>query len=381
MKYIREHLGAKIFLSNILVIAIGMIVLLVATELAVPAAFQRHMGQMGMTSESMGMGNGQGNGLGNGQGMNSFFQNFLASVTESLAIATTASVIAALLVSLFISRRIVAPVQTLNTASQHIADGQYNKRVDVTGSDELAQLATSFNQMASQLEEVENKRRQLIGDVTHELRTPLTSIKGYMEGLVDGVLPATPETYDQIHNEASRLARLVDDLQELSRVEANAFSLDIRSTDLSPLVQTILKRLSPQATKKRITLRSNLPANLQHVLADEDRITQVLTNLVANALQYTPEDGSVTISAVQKDDEVIVSVKDTGIGIPPEHMENLFTRFYRVDKSRSRNAGGGSGIGLTIARHLVEAHGGRIWVESEGEGKGSTFSFSLKVKK
>ena len=347
MKYIREHLSAKIFLSNILVIAIGVIVLLTATELAAPAAFQRHMGQMGMATEGMGMGNGQGNGMGNGQGMNSFFQNFRASVTESLAIATTASVIAALLVSLFISRRIVAPVQTLNTASQHIADGQYNKRVDVTGSDELAQLATSFNQMASQLEEVENKRRQLIGDVTHELRTPLTSIKGYMEGLVDGVLPATPETYDQIHNEASRLARLVDDLQELSRVEANAFSLDIRSTDFSPLVATIIKRLSPQATKKRITLRSNLPANLQHVLADEDRITQVLTNLVANALQYTPEDGTVTISATQKDDEVIVSIKD-------------------------------SGIGLTIARHLVEAHGGRIWVESEGEGKGSTFSFSLK---
>jgi signal transduction histidine kinase len=336
MKYIREHLSAKIFLSNILVIAIGMIVLLIATELAVPAAFQRHMGQMGMTTEGMGMGNGQGNGLGNGQGMNSFFQNFQASVTESLAIAATASVIAALLVSLFISRRIVAPVQTLNTASQHIADGQYNKRVGVTGSDELAQLATSFNQMASQLEEVESKRRQLIGDVTHELRTPLTSIKGYMEGLVDGVLPATPETYNQIHNEASRLARLVDDLQELSRVEANAFSLDIHPTDLSTLVQTILKRLSLQATTKRITLRSNLPANLQHVLADEDRITQVLTNLVANALQYTPEDGTVTISAIQKDDEVLVSVKDTGIGIPPEHLENLFTRFYRVDKSRSR---------------------------------------------
>ena len=376
MKYIREHLSAKIFLSNILVIAIGVIVLLVATELAVPAAFQRHMSQMGMSAgQGMGMGNG------NGQGMNSFFQNYRASVTESLAIAATASVLAALLVSLFISRRIVAPVRTLNTASQHIADGQYNKRVDVDGEDELAQLAISFNQMALQLEEVENKRRQLIGDVTHELRTPLTSIKGYMEGLVDGVLPATPETYQQIHNEASRLARLVDDLQELSRVEANAFSLDIRSTDLSPLLQTILKRLSPQATTKRITLRSNLPANLQHVLADEDRITQVLTNLVANALQYTPEGGTVTISAIQKDDEVIVSIKDTGIGIPPEHLENLFTRFYRVDKSRSRNAGGGSGIGLTIARHLIEAHGGRIWVESDGAGKGSTFSFSLRLKK
>ncbi len=341
MKYIREHLSAKIFLSNILVIAIGVIVLLIATELAVPAAFQRHMGQMSMTG--MGMGNGQGNGLGNGQGMSSFFENFRASVTESLAIAATASVFAALLVSLFISRRIVAPVQTLSAASQRIADGQYNNRVEIAGEDELAQLATSFNQMASQLEEVESKRRQLIGDVTHELRTPLTSIKGYMEGLVDGILPATPETYDQIHNEASRLARLVDDLQELSRVEANAFSLDVRSTDLSPLVQTILKRLSPQATTKRITLRSNLPANLQHVLADGDRITQVLTNLVGNALQYTPEDGTVIISAIQKGDEVIVSVKDSGIGIPPEHLQYLFTRFYRVDKSRSRNAGGGSG--------------------------------------
>lgn len=289
--------------------------------------------------------------------------------------------LAALLVSLFISRRIVAPLQTLSAASQHISDGQYNKRVEVTGSDELAQLAANFNQMASQLEEVENKRRQLIGDVTHELRTPLTSIKGYMEGLVDGVLPATAETFDQIHNEASRLSRLVDDLQELSRVEANAFLLDIHPTDLSPLVQTILKRLSPQALTKRITLRSSLPANLQQVLADEDRITQVLTNLTANALQYTPEDGTVTISAIQKDNEVHVSVKDSGIGIPPEHLQNLFTRFYRVDKSRSRNAGGGSGIGLTIAKHLVETHGGRIWVESDGDGKGSTFSFSLKIKK
>lgn len=381
MKYIREHLSAKIFLSNIVIILIGVLVLLIATELAVPAAFQRHMGQMD-SSTMQGMGQGMGNGQGNGQGgMNSFFQNYRASVTESLAIATTASALAALLVSIFISRRIVAPVQTLNTASQHIADGQYNKRVDVTGSDELAQLAASFNQMASQLEEIENKRRQLMGDVTHELRTPLTSIRGYMEGLMDGVLPATAETFDQIHREASRLSRLVDDLQELSRVEANAFSLDIRPTDLSPLVQTILKRLSPQAMTKRITLRSDLPAHLQPVLADEDRITQVLTNLAANALQYTPEEGTVTISAIQKDDEIHVSVKDTGIGIPPEHLQKLFARFYRVDKSRSRNAGGGSGIGLTIARHLVEAHDGRIWVESDGEGKGSTFSFSLKTKK
>ena len=385
MNYIRSHLGLKLFLSYLAVLLVGVTVIWVTTKITTPRAYARHLAfmeeQVGMGA-GMGMGQGQGQGQGQGRGMMAdFYENFQASFNEALLVSVLAAAVVAVLVSWLLARNIVSPVNAMMSASQRIAAGHYDERVESSGSDELAQLAARFNQMALQLEEVENKRRQLIGDVTHELRTPLTSIKGYMEGLVDGVLPAAPETYDQIHNEASRLARLVDDLQELSRVEANAFSLDIRPTDISPLVGTILKRLSPQAMKKRITLRSNLPANLQHVLADEDRITQVLTNLVANALQYTPEDGAVTISATQKDDEVILSVKDTGIGIPPEHLKNLFTRFYRVDKSRSRNAGGGSGIGLTIARHLVEAHGGRIWVESEGEGKGSIFSFSLKATK
>jgi len=382
MNYIRSRLGLKLFLSYLAVLLVGVSVIWVTTKITAPRAYARHLAFM---EQQMGTSQGQGQGQGQqGQGrgmMADFYENFQASFNEALMIAVLAATVVAVLVSWLLTRNIVSPVNAMMSASQRIAAGHYDERVEAIGSDELAQLAMRFNQMALQLEEVENKRRQLIGDVTHELRTPLTSIKGYMEGLVDGVLPATPETYDQIHNEASRLARLVDDLQELSRVEANAFSLDIHPTDLSTLVGTILKRLTPQATKKRITLRSNLPANLQHVLADEDRITQVLTNLAANALQYTPEDGSVTISAIQKDDEVIVSIKDSGIGIPPEHLANLFTRFYRVDKSRSRNTGGGSGIGLTIARHLVEAHGGRIWVESEGDGKGSTFLFSLKVKK
>jgi histidine kinase len=324
----------------------------------------------------MGNGMGQGQGLGYGR---TLFENFRASMFESLAYAVTASVIAALLVSWFLSRRIVAPVRNLTDASLHIANGNYAERVQVNGTDEIAQLATRFNHMASQLEQVESMRRQLIGDVTHELRTPLTSIKGYMEGLVDGVLPSNAETFNQIHREADRLSRLVDDLQELSRVESKAYSLELRSVTVPDLVQTTLKRLSPQATAKRITLRSNLPANLPPLLADEDRITQVLVNLAANAIQYTSEDGEVTIFASRHSNEVHISVKDTGIGIPPEHLANIFTRFYRVDKSRSRNAGGGSGIGLTIARHIVEAHGGRIWVESKGEGQGSTFTFSLKT--
>jgi len=370
MKYIREHLGAKLFLANLIVILVGIGILAITIQVTIPSAFNRHMA--GMMTNGMGMGQGQGFGK-------TLFENFRASMFESLGYAVTASVIAALLVSFFISRRIVAPVRTLTNASQHIAEGHYAERVQVSGSDEIAQLAVRFNKMTTQLEQVESMRRQLIGDVTHELRTPLTSIKGYMEGLIDGVLPSTPETFDQIHHEADRLSRLVDDLQELSRVEAKAYPLDFRSLTVPNLVQTTIKRLSPQATAKRISLRSSLPADLPHILADEDRITQVLVNLVANAIQYTPEDGDVTISAARHENEIYISVKDTGVGIPPEHLANLFTRFYRVDKSRSRNAGGGSGIGLTIARHLVEAHGGRIWVESTGEGQGSTFSFSLKT--
>ena len=148
---------------------------------------------------------------------------------------------------------------------------------------------------------------------------------------------------------------------------------------VSTLVQTTLKRFASQAQAKGIDLRSDLPADLPPVLADQDRITQVLTNLVGNALQYTSAGGKVTIRSTRHQEEIHVSVSDTGIGIPAEQLPHLFTRFYRVDKSRSRQAGGGSGIGLAIARHLVEAHGGCIWAESDGEGKGSTFTFTLNV--
>ena len=379
MNYIRARLGLKLFLSYLAVLLVGVSVIWAATQIATPRAYARHLAFM---EEQMGAGfmMGQGQGQGQGRGMMAdFYENFQASFNEALLMAVLSATVIAVLVSWLLSRSIVSPVQAIMSASQRIAAGHYDERVNAQGADEIAQLAARFNQMASHLEQVETMRRQLIGDVTHELRTPLTSIKGYMEGLVDGVLPANAETFNQIHHEADRLSRLVDDLQELSRVESKAYSLDVRSVSVSSLVQTTLKRLSPQATAKRITLRSNLPADLSLIHADEDRITQVLVNLTANAIQYTPEDGEVTLSAARHGDEIHISVKDTGIGIPQEHLANIFTRFYRVDKSRSRNAGGGSGIGLTIARHIVEAHGGTIWVQSGGEGKGSAFSFSLKA--
>lgn len=376
INFFRSHLGAKLFVSYLVVILVGAIVLSLATQFTVPEAFNRHMG-LGITQ-----GTGQGMMQGNGTGrviMTGLFQSFQASFNEALLLALLAAGIVAILVSLLLSRGVVAPMRVLTMASQHIADGHYGERVQITGSDELGQLSHSFNQMAEKLEQVETMRRQLIGDVSHELRTPLTAIKGSMEGLLDGVLPSAPETYVHIYEEADRLERLVDDIQELSRVEAGAYPLDIRPVEVLILEKTVLKRLASQAQAKRIELRSDSPANLPAVLADPDRITQVLSNLVGNALQYTPEGGQVTILSRQNGNEIHISVIDTGIGVPAEHLPHLFTRFYRVDKSRSRQAGGGSGIGLAIARYLIEAHGGRIWAESVGEGKGSKFTFSLKV--
>jgi histidine kinase len=199
-----------------------------------------------------------------------------------------------------------------------------------------------------------------------------------MEGLIDGVLPAEAATFQQVYREADRLQQLVRDLQELSRVEAGAFDPELEPTPVGRLVEGVADRLGRQFEEKGVALDTDVSADLPPVRADEDRIGQVLLNLVGNALQYTPPGGRVGIRARREGDAVRVAVTDTGIGIPPEHLPHVFERFYRVDKSRSR-AGGGSGVGLTIARHLVEAHGGEIEAASDGPGRGSTFTFTLPV--
>jgi histidine kinase len=372
---IRRHLGIKLFLSYFIIIFVGILVLAASVEFIIPTAFDRHMAGM-MDSAMMGM-----DMMGDTMGSD-LFTSFRNAVNEALSRAALAAFIAAVAVSIFISRQVTAPVRAMMAASRHIAEGHYDQRVHVSGDpadgDELVQLAISFNQMAEKLAKTENMRRQLIGDVSHELRTPLTAIKGSMEGLLDGVLPPTPGTFQNIHREAERLQRLVADLQELSRVEAGAVSLKLEPRDIIPLIESVTQRLRVQFQEKRISLDLQIPPALPSVLVDEDRFSQVLINLMGNALQYTPEGGQVSLTAQKVDREIEVSVKDNGVGIPAEHLPNLFTRFYRVDKSRSR-VGGGSGIGLTIAKHLVEAQGGRIWAESEGTGKGSTFTFTLQL--
>lgn len=382
LNYFRRHLAARLFLSYLAIILVGLAVLIAASQFALPSSFDRHMLRMMGAPGILPVGPGWhmmgGPNPGVFEARAQLFIDYRAGFNDALFVAGGVALIVALILSFYLSRGVTGPVKAMSAASERIAAGQYQERVHVAGQDELSQLAARFNEMAGKLDEVEGMRRRLIADVSHELRTPLTSIQGSLEGLIDGVLPATKATYEEIHSEAQRLNRLVNDLQELSRVESAAFQLERRPVDMVGLVRTVLKRLAPAAAARGVVLRPDPLPELPSIYGDEDRLLQVLSNIVSNALSYTSEGGTVTLSARRVADEVQIAIRDSGVGIAPEHLPRIFDRFYRVDESRSRQAGG-SGIGLTIAHALVEAHGGRIWAESPGVEKGSTFTVALPV--
>lgn len=369
LERIRQRLGVKLFFSYLIVIFVGVVSLFFAAQLSAPSALARHADRMVRMLEPA----GESEAL-----VDDLNESFAQAVSQILLIAATAAVLTAVIVSTFVTRRLVRPIQRMKVASQRIAAGEYDERVETLAEDELGALARSFNEMALKLAETEDRRRQLVGDVTHELRTPLASIRSVMEGLVDGVLPADPTTFHQVEREVARLQRLVQDLEALSRAEAGQLLLEPAPVDPAVFINDAASRLHAQYAEKNVELDIQLPPQLPAVFADKWRMTQVLLNLLGNALQYTPEGGQVAVIATRDQNEIIVRVVDTGIGIAAENLPHVFERFYRVDKSRSR-AGGGSGIGLTIARHLVEAHGGRIWAESAGLDQGSRFTFTIPL--
>lgn len=369
LERIRKRLGTKLLLSYLIIIFVGVVSLLFAAQLSAPSVLARHAARMAQMLDSV---------AGSEALIDDLNESFAQAVNQILLVAALAAALTAVLISTFVTRRLVGPIERMNAASRRIAAGEYDERVEVTGTDELGALGRSFNQMAQTLAEMEERRRQLIGDVTHELRTPLANIRSVMEGLIDGVLPADSTTFHEVEHEVIRLQRLVQDLEALSRAEAGQLLLERRQVDPAALLTDAAARLRPQYEEKGVEINVQLPPRLPAVAVDEWRLTQVLINLFGNALQYTPEGGQVTVTATCDQDELLVRVADSGTGIAPEHLPHLFERFYRVDKSRSRS-GGGTGIGLTIARHLVEAHGGRIWAESAGLGKGSTFSFTIPL--
>jgi signal transduction histidine kinase len=267
-----------------------------------------------------------------------------------------------------------SPLRDMAHAAGRMTKGHYAQRVHTRSRDEVGQLAEAFNRMSAELENVERLRRDLVANVSHELKTPISALRAHLENLLDGVERPDPETLQVMLQQSERLSRLVDQLLDLSRLESGDIPLDRESLDLGPLVSEVLSEVEV-STRRVVIARNEVPADLPPVWADRERIHQVLFNLLDNALRFTSDGGEVTVSAEASGPRCEVKVRDTGPGIPDEHLPFLFERFYRADQSRSRGEGG-TGIGLAIARSVVEAHGGRIWAESE-VGKGSSFIFSL----
>ncbi len=300
---------------------------------------------------------------------------FVEAMRQALLGATLIAIVTAMIVSFAVAARIADPVASLAAAARRIAHGHYAERVSADATDEIGELAESFNEMAGSLEATERRRLQLVGDVAHELRTPLTTLDGYLEGLEDGVVQPTDETWRLLRGETARLTRIVNDLSDLWRAEARDVPLQLGPVDASAVCRDVAERMAPLADPRSVHLEVDADRPRMAV-ADRDRLSQVVSNFVSNAIRYSPEGSTVTISTAATTDRVRVSVRDAGPGLTPDQLEAVFERFYRVDPSRSR-ALGGSGIGLAIARALAEAMGGGAWAESDGPGRGATFHVEL----
>ncbi|MEA3408594.1 MAG: ATP-binding protein [Chloroflexota bacterium] len=303
------------------------------------------------------------------------WKRFMNRFYLALGLGTVSGTVIALLLGVVVARSLTSPLRELTQATRAMSAGDLDQHIPVRSDDELGELARSFNQLSDDLLASRELRRQMTADIAHELRTPLSLILGHAEGLVDGVLPASAETYEIIHDEARRLNRLIDDLRTLTLSDAGELTLEREAISPGALLERAAAAHGADAESQGVALTLDVEDDLPLVNADSDRIAQVLHNLLSNALRYTPEEGSIVLSAAMSDEGVSFAVRDTGPGIPEEELERIFDRFYREDKARHRHDGG-AGLGLAIAKSLVERHGGRMWAESE-VGRGTAFYFTL----
>ncbi|MFA6024436.1 MAG: ATP-binding protein [Candidatus Gracilibacteria bacterium] len=280
--------------------------------------------------------------------------------------------------SFIFARYLVNPLERVIQATQSIAKGNYKSRVTSSRKDEVGDLCLAVNEMAGELEKMEQIRRDLVSNVAHELATPLTNIGGYLRAINDGTIEygdEMKETLLLLESETDRLSNLVGDVRALYLVDSPKKNLELEDTDLNKLIREVVKNMRPEFESKALNLKMNLEEDLPSMKVDREKFIQVVMNLLANAIAYTANGGHIAVSTGRKNNEDCLSVKDDGIGISEEDLPYIFERFYRVDKSRSRKTGG-TGVGLTIVKDLVEAHGGRIEVKSE-PGKGSEFFIYL----
>ena len=284
------------------------------------------------------------------------------SVTTVVIAAVVVALIASVVLAIILARMLARPLEAMGRAARQVADGDYAARVPRDGPEEIASLADSFNQMASSLELQETMRRDFITNAAHELRTPLTNLQGYLEALRDGVIVADRATYESLWDEAERLVRLSRSLDALAEGDAAGGPAALEEIDLAAAIRTALDLAQPTLERADLTVTVEAPERLP-ARADPDHLAQVLGNLISNAARYTPPGGSVIVHAERRPADVLVSISNTGDGIPADDLDRIFERFYRVEKSRDR-ARGGAGIGLAIVKQLIEADGGCVGAES-----------------
>ncbi len=299
-----------------------------------------------------------------------------SSFQRSLVVAGVGAGIAGLLIVTLFTREALSPIRSLTAGARRLGGGDLSYRVPSNRKDEVGELASTFNEMATALERAEAHRRNMTADIAHELRTPLTNIRGYIEAIRDGVLEPDAPTIETLHQQTIHLSRLVEDLRILSIADAGALRLDLEIEDVATIAWDTVNSFKPRAVDLEIEINFESAEGLPKAIVDRTRIGQVVANLVENALTHTPKGGTVTVSVSQSRSGALeLAVEDTGRGIPADVLPRVFDQFYRVDKSRSRSTGG-AGIGLTIVRKLVEAHGGTVRVESR-PGKGARFVVTL----
>ncbi|WP_231955353.1 sensor histidine kinase [Occultella aeris] len=303
---------------------------------------------------------------------------FRAASELSLALALLVALVTSVIVTLFLTGRIGRSLASVRDAASEIADGDYGARVPQVGVGvEFDDLATAFNTMAADLEQIEGTRRQMLGDLAHEMRTPVATLNAYVEAVTDGVAPASEATWSVLREQVTRLERLAEDVNLVTTSEEGRLSMHRRSIDVAELLTAAATQAAQGYAAKDVHLHVDAsPAADSSVHADADRMGQVLTNLLDNALRHTQRGGHVWLRAVRVGEVVRVIVRDDGDGISSEHLPHVFERFYRGDRARDR-AHGGSGIGLAIVRSIVRAHGGTVHATSPGHGQGATFTVEL----
>ncbi|RMF22610.1 MAG: sensor histidine kinase [Cyanobacteria bacterium J083] len=358
-------LSKRLFISHLLVMIVGLGSFVLIAKLSSPRMFLVRLEQL------------ERRGLFTIRSARTFLvEGFQTAWNRSAFWSVIAGVTAAGGMSYLASQRIMKPLSRMKEITQNFAAGDLAERMPASEIPELNQLANSFNRMAHGLEDVENRRRELISDMTHELRTPLTVVRGYLEELANGEIEGDTQLYWRLVRETRRLERLIHDLQELSKAEAGYLSINLQPVNILPLLKSLVEKFSNQLLEEGPELKLEFETKLPPVMADIDRTEQILVNLLGNAIRYT-EVGFITLKASYEQEWLWISVIDTGIGIAEEDLPYVFERFWRADKSRSRYSGG-TGIGLAIVRRLVELQRGEIKVSSQ-VGQGTCFSFSLPL--